>query len=154
MKKFEAELMQGGRGGVYIKIPFNVQEVFGKKGQIKVKVTFDGFLNRGSLVPMGDECHVIGIRKEIRTAIKKDIGDTVKVTLELDTEKRIVVIPEDIKEAFLTIEGLFEFYTQMCYTHRKEVVEWIDSAKKIETRNNRIIKAIKILTKMKEKKHV
>ncbi len=153
MKKFEAELLKGGRIGVYIKIPFDVEKVFGNKGQVKVKVTFDGYLYRSSLVPMGDNQHVIGVKKEIRTAIKKDVGDFVFVTLEIDTEKRIVIIPADIKEAFLTEEGLFEFYTQMCYTHRKEVVEWITSAKKIETRNNLIIKAITILKTMKEKKY-
>ena len=44
-----------------------------------------------------------------------------------------------------TIEGLTELYYKQSYTHRKEYVNWINEAKKIETRNRRIVKAIEML---------
>jgi len=65
----------------YVEIPFDVRAVFGK-GRVAVDATFDGVPYRGSLVKMGTECHIIGIRKEIRRQIGKQAGDTVKVTLK------------------------------------------------------------------------
>jgi uncharacterized protein YdhG (YjbR/CyaY superfamily) len=67
--------------GAYIEIPFNVQEEFGK-GRVPVHATFDGEPYDGSVVKMGTPCHIIGIRKDIRTKINKQPGDTIKVTLE------------------------------------------------------------------------
>ncbi len=70
-----------GIDGAYVEIPFDVKKEFGK-GRVKVCATFDGVAYEGSLVKMGTPCHIIGIRKDIRAAIKKQAGDTVKVTLK------------------------------------------------------------------------
>ena len=64
----------------YIEIPFDVKAIFGK-GRVPVSATFDGEQYDGQLVKMGTECHIIGIRKDIRTKINKQAGDTVAVTL-------------------------------------------------------------------------
>ena len=70
----------------YIAIPFDIKTEFGK-GRLKVHVTFDGELYDGSIVNMGVKnadgsvCYIIGIRKNIRTKIRKESGDTVCVTI-------------------------------------------------------------------------
>ncbi len=56
-----------------------------------------------------------------------------------------IIVPEDFIQAMSTIEGLTELYYKQSYTHRKEYVNWISEAKKIETRNRRIVKAIEML---------
>src|SRR5690606_37223624 len=84
----------------YVIVPFNVKEVFGTKGQVKVKATFDGFEYRGSLAPMGDGYHVLGIRKDIRKAIGKSFGDVVDVKIERDLEPRMVNILPELETAF------------------------------------------------------
>lgn len=66
--------------GAYVEIPFDVKAEFGK-GRVPVLATFDGEPYEGSLVRMKTPCHIIGIRKEIRTKIGKQPGDTIKVTL-------------------------------------------------------------------------
>ena len=65
----------------YVKIPFDVRKVFGK-GRVSVYATFDGFPYEGSIVRMGLPCHIIGIRKDIRSQIGKQVGDTVRVTIK------------------------------------------------------------------------
>ncbi len=67
--------------GAYIEIPFDVRKEFGK-GRVKVNATFDGVEYQGSVVKMGTPCHIIGIRKDIRTKIKKQPGDIIKVTIK------------------------------------------------------------------------
>jgi len=72
--------------GAYVEFPFDVRREFGK-GRVKVQAAFDGHPYRGSLVRMGTECHIIGVRKDIRAAIGKQPGDTVRVTIREDGER-------------------------------------------------------------------
>ena len=66
--------------GAYVEFPYDVRKEFGK-GRVKVHATFDGCAYEGSLVRMGTQCHIIGIRKDIRAAIGKQPGDTIAVTI-------------------------------------------------------------------------
>jgi hypothetical protein len=72
--------------GAYIEFPYNIKAEFGK-GRVKVHATFDGELYDGSIVNMGVKnldgtvCYIIGIRKDIRTKIGKQAGDSVRVTI-------------------------------------------------------------------------
>lgn len=66
--------------GAYVEIPFDVKAEFGK-GRVPVTATFDGVEYEGSLVRMGTPCHIIGLRKDIRSRINKQPGDVVHVTL-------------------------------------------------------------------------
>lgn len=63
----------------YVEFPYDVEEEFGTKGQVKVKVTIDGFEYRGSLAKMGGESHRLGLTQKIRQKINKNPGDTVEV---------------------------------------------------------------------------
>ena len=40
--------------GIGFIVPFNVEKVFGKKSQVKVKGTIDGYEYRSSIAPMGE----------------------------------------------------------------------------------------------------
>ncbi len=85
------------------------------------------------------------VKKEIRQAIGKSAGDTVKVVMEIDTEPRIVVVPEDFQQALENDTKAKETFEAFSYTHKKEYVEWIEGAKKQETRENRIKKAVEMI---------
>ncbi|MFV0344197.1 MAG: DUF1905 domain-containing protein [Anaerocolumna sp.] len=79
--EFEAEIKKvPDIDGAYVEIPFDVKAEFGK-GRVPVTATFDGIVYEGSLVRMKTPCHIIGIRKDIRTQINKQPGDIIKVTL-------------------------------------------------------------------------
>lgn len=126
-------------------LPVNVYEIFGKKGLVKVKATFDGYLYRGTLQPQGDGRHALIVRKDIQKSIGKRAGDTIHVTIEEDTEERLVTVPTDflsLLEQNPPAKALFE---TLAYTHRKEYVRWIEEAKRQETREKRLAKAIELL---------
>lgn len=84
--KFESQIYASevGKGGAYIIFPYDIREEFGK-GRVKVRATFDGVDYQGSIVNMGVKnedgsiCYILGIWKDIRKKIEKDIGDTVSV---------------------------------------------------------------------------
>jgi|GEM_PF-1041424 len=74
--------------GAYIAIPFDIKERFGK-GRLKVYATFNGEPYSGSIVNMGIKnadgsvCYILGIRKDIRAKIGKQVGDMVEVNIEV-----------------------------------------------------------------------
>ena len=133
-----------------IDFPYSVEEIYGVKGQVKVKVTYDGVEYRGSLAKMGHHCHFLIVRKDIRKLIGKNAGDTVWVTVQRDLEERIVVVPEDLAALFKQHPEAEALYEKLAYTHRKEYVQWINDAKKPETRSNRVAKTIEMLLNKKK----
>lgn len=146
VQEFEAVLIKDdGTNGLYIRIPFNVQEVFNKKSQVKVKGSIDGYPYRGSIHPYGG-IHYMGVKKEIREAIGKAQGDTVKVVMEMDTQPGTVIVPVKLEDALKKDKKAKAAFEKLSYTHKKEYVEWIECAKKEETRDRRIKKAIERLT--------
>jgi hypothetical protein len=142
--KFQAEIKPSDRGGAFVIFPYDVEQVFGKK-RVKVKTTIDGVPYRGSLVRMGGQDHILGILKEIRERIGKNIGDTIAIQLEEDTDPRIVIIPLDMKKALSKSQEANRFFQQLAYSNKRKYVQWVENAKNIGTRQRRILKAIEML---------
>lgn len=135
----------------YIEFPYNVEELFGKKGQVKVKVQFDNLLEyRGSLANMGTGCHVLGVTQEIRGKLNKSFGDSIEVTLEEDTQPREIMVPDAIVQALKNNPEARNFYDSLSYTNRKELISWVQSAKKDETRNRRLAEFIRLMGNKKK----
>lgn len=99
---FKATILQSGNiNAAYVEFPFSVQELFGKKGQVKIKAVFDGKVEyRGSLAKMKSDCHILGLTQDIRKQLGKSFGDKVEVELWEDLEERKVSIPEDVHQLF------------------------------------------------------
>jgi hypothetical protein len=89
--------------------------------------------------------HLLGLSNANRRAAGVAIGDEVGVELELDTEPRVVVEPEDFARALDDDPVARAAYDNLAYSHKREHVRAIESAKKPETRQRRIEKAIATL---------
>lgn len=136
----------------YIEFPYDGEKEFGKKGQIKVKAWFNGFLYRGSLVKMGFKCHWIGLNKEVRNAIGKTMGDKIHIVIEEDRDERAVTVPPELSVAFEAHPQAKLIFDKVSYTHKKEYVQYLTEAKKEETREKRLAKIINMLLEPNRKK--
>lgn len=145
--QFSATIKQNGNmNAAFVEFPFSTEELFGKKGQVKVKALFDGSVEyRGSLSKMKSDCHILGLTQEIRKKLGKTFGDEVSVSLVEDKEERTVEIADDIASVFNETPKAKELFDRMSYTHRKEYIRWIEEAKKPETRENRKVKMIQMI---------
>ena len=143
---FTAVIQNAGGGGAFVEVPFDVEQAFGSK-KPKVKATIEGVPYRGTLVRMGTECHVLIILKGIREQIGKTFGDEVTISVEPDTEPRLIEIPPDLAKELKKDKEAKAFFDKLSYTHQKEYVTWINEAKKQETRQNRILKTLEMLKK-------
>jgi hypothetical protein len=145
---FAAKIQDAGGGGAYVEIPFDVEAAFGAK-RPKVRALIEGIPYRGTLTRMGTECHILGIRKDIREQIGKTFGDEVEISLEEDTEPRTVEMPAELVQALETEPEAKAYFEKLSYSHQKEYVNWIEEAKKNETHQKRVKKTVEMLKQKK-----
>lgn len=143
--QFAATIEAGRRGGALVRIPFDVREEFGTRGQVKVHATFDGAAYRGSLAPMGGGEHALGVTKAVRDAIGKDVGDEVRVALWRDTVMRTVDLPPELSAALAKSPEARRRYEALSHTHRREYAQWVAEAKRQETRDRRAARTVERL---------
>src|SRR5215208_3171895 len=113
---FTAVIQNAGGGGAFVEVPFDVEKEFGSK-RPKVKAMIEGIPYRSTLMRMGTECHILGILKETRQQIGKTFGDEVTVTVEPDTEPRLVEIPKDLMKELKKDNEAQGFFDKLSYTH-------------------------------------
>ncbi len=142
--KFTAKIEPAGGGGAYILFPYDTEKEFGTKGRVPVKVSFNGVAYTGSLVKYGRPQHMLPILKNIREQIGKGPGEMVDVVLERDGAVRTVEVPPPFA-ALLKKEKLLTGFEKLSFTHRKEYCRWIGEARKEETRQARMTKAVDML---------
>ena len=140
---FTATIQNAG-GGAFVEVPFDVEAAFASK-RPRVKAMIESVPYRGILTRMGAEYHMLIILKEIREKIGKTFGDEVTISVEPDTEPRLIEVPAELKKAFKTEKEAKAFFEKLSYTHQREYVAWINEAKREETRQNRILKTIEML---------
>jgi hypothetical protein len=148
-KSFTAEIKNAGGGGAFVEVPFDVEEAFGSK-RPKIKAMIEGVPYRGILTRMGSDHHMLIILKGIREQIDKTLGDEVKITVEPDTEPRVIELPKDLMKEFKKDREAKAFFDKLSYTHQREYIMWINEAKREETRQNRVMKTIEMLKQGKK----
>ncbi len=151
-QKFKVKLLShAGTEAAILKPPFDVVEVFQRKGRVPVKGTINGFPFRSSLMNMGDG-HMMVVNAELRAGAKCKAGDIVTVLMELDDDKRTVEVPASLKKIIDRDPKAREFWPKLSFTHQKEYVREIEGAKRPETREKRIAAMMDALRKGQRKK--
>jgi hypothetical protein len=141
--EFDAVLQRGEaeNSQAFVVFPFSAAEKFGSEGRIPVVARFDEEEYRGSLVDYAGGEHLILVLKSIRERLGKDEGDTVRVSICLDTSERVVELAEDARIA-LEDSGAMPAFRAMSYTHQREYERWIEEVKRPETRARRISRTV------------
>lgn len=144
---FETKLVRPAGVGTwtFAPIPFDLAEEVGVRARIRVKGTVDGKQFHCSLLPAGGGKHFIVVKKELRDAIGKKNGERVKVEMDLDSTPVVVAVPDDLARALAKNKRAAAYLEKIAPSHRKAYVNWINAAKKPETRKARIERAIAML---------
>jgi uncharacterized protein DUF1905/bacteriocin resistance YdeI/OmpD-like protein len=134
-------IAQPNPGGVlFIEIPETVVRKLGAGKRVPVRVTLNGAKYRSTIAVYGDR-YYLPARKEIREAAKLVPGGRARVSLELDTAPRTVDVPADLARALAT-SRLRPVFDGLSFSHRKEFADSVTSAKRPETRGDRINKVV------------
>jgi bacteriocin resistance YdeI/OmpD-like protein/uncharacterized protein DUF1905 len=143
--RFKVKL-EGKEAGVVAAItpPVDVPEIFGTRARVPVRGTINGFPFRSSLMPMRG-CHMMPVSKVLRDGAGVNPGEIVEVVMERDDEKRTVEAPVVLKKLLAKNKAAKANWEKMGFTHKKEIALWIEAAKKEETRERRVAKAMEVL---------
>lgn len=109
-----------------------------------VRATVNGFEWRTSVTRMRGE-FLLGLNREVRESAGVQAGDTVEVAIELDSDPREVEIPDALARALSADAGAQAAFERLAFTHRKEYARWVAEAKREETRDRRVARALEML---------
>lgn len=134
-----------GKGGwIYALIPKVAVQKSKSFGWVKVKGTIDGFgISKYNLMSISGDRLFLPVRAEIRKKIKKEEGDYVHVILYPDHEP--LDVPEELLLCLKEEPAALTFFNKLSEAQQKMYVQWIYSAKKEDTKVDRMAKAIDLL---------
>lgn len=145
-KQYILEKFPGKGGWTFARIPEikpNKKVPFGWR---KVKGTIDGVeISKYHLMPMGNGNLFLPVKAEIRKKIKKTVGDFVHVILFPDNDP--LEVPEEMLLCLEDEPEALEFFNSLSESEQKYYVQWVYSAKKEETKVDRLAKTINRLVK-------
>jgi len=119
-----------------IPVPDEAVVTLGAGKRAPVKATINGYTYQTTLAVMRGTS-MLSLSALHRNAAGLAAGDSVDVTLELDSEPRVVEVPADLATALSEhdVRGAFD---SLSNSARKEHVRQVESAKAQETRERRI----------------
>ena len=144
---FETTIVRDG-AMCFIPVPFDPKPVFGKV-RAPVKVTVHGprdYTYASTIASMG-EGPCLPLRKSHREAAGLEGGETLRVTLTLDSSERVVAPPPDLVAALDASPAAWAGWRALSYSHQREHVDAIEGAKKADTRARRIAAAVAAVAK-------
>jgi uncharacterized protein YdeI (YjbR/CyaY-like superfamily) len=138
-KRFQATLVHGDSrlGWVIIRIPFDVQKLWGKRGQIRVKGEINGFPFGTSLFPTGAGGHILLVNKRMQKGGGVTVGQAARFCLQPDLAARVITLPAELKRFLDEDKSLRRWYDALNPSTRAEIGKWIVDVKSGEARRRR-----------------
>ena len=142
--RFKARVLLAGKTATGVEVPARVVEALGSTKRPLVRVTINGYRYRSAIAPMGGT-FMLGISDEVRKNAGVSAGDSIDVDVELDTEKREVEVPPELKKALAKDAAARKYFESLSYSRKVALVNPIANGKTTETRERNLAKAMKEL---------
>jgi hypothetical protein len=141
-RRFQAVLRKGRGGGHTVEVPLDVRGLFGE-ARPPVRGTVNGTRFRTRISVYGGT-YYLGFNRDLREAAHIADGDELTIVLERDEAPREVDVPKALADV-LAAGGVRDTFDALSFTHRREYVRWIEEAKREDTRERRLAKAVEML---------
>lgn len=123
---------------VIARIPIDLAQIWGKRGQIKVQGEINGFAFTATLFPDGEGHHFLIVNKKMLSGGKTAAGLTAKFRIQQDTTPRITVAPpRELLRELAQSKRLQKYFESMSPSRRHEIAKWIVQCKTTEARTRR-----------------
>lgn len=143
-QQYVLKKMQMKGGWTYVELPEIPKHLKQPFGWVPVKGTIDGFeIKQFKLWTLASGNMFMPVKAEIRKKIKKEGGDSVHITLFYDDSP--LVVPDEFLMCLVESPKAYSVFQSFSQTSQKHYVDWIYGTKNVETRVNRIAKAIEKL---------
>ena len=109
-----------------------------------MRVTINGYTYRSTVFPAGGQ-YLLPVSAEVRAGAHISAGDALEVEVELDTEPRVIAVPDDLAVALDQDSTARRFFDGLSYSNQRGIIQSVEGAKTAETRQRRIEKAVEKL---------
>jgi uncharacterized protein YdeI (YjbR/CyaY-like superfamily) len=138
-----------------VRIPFDVANVWGVRGQLRVKGEINGFAFQTSLFPNGRGGHYLLVNQQMKKGGKASVGTAARFRLEPDTAKRELALPVELERALAEDRALLRWFRGLNESTRKYTAQWVAGAKSAEARERRAIQlAERLMATMEAEKEL
>jgi hypothetical protein len=137
-------IVQDSDMNLFVQVPEPLVESFGKGKRPPILVTVNGVDYRTRVMVYGGK-YLIGFRRDITAAAGLAPGQEIELGLELDESPRDVELPEDFAAILAADSEAARRFEQLSFSNRKEYVDWLQGAKRAETRQRRLAEVAPLL---------
>ena len=149
---FRAVVESARGGGHVVEVDADVAEKLGAKHRTRVRGTLDEAEYRSNLISMGGRL-VLGVHKATLRAAGRDTGDTVRVTMAIDTEPLPHdEVPDVLARALKENARARSAWESLPPSHRRRYAGFITEAKRDETRARRVEDSIRQMIEWAEER--
>lgn len=138
------EKMTGRFAWSYVEFPHDVKELFGKRGEVRVKCLINGVAADRALMPTKSGYHILVFGGDLRkkAGIRKP-GDLVNVELWLDPEPDRITIPEALAETLDFLPEMKAAWDKLTPGMKRSMCYWVGSAKTEPTQAKRVAELLR-----------
>jgi hypothetical protein len=123
----------------FLTLPREASVKLPSRGMTSVEGTFNGLAFRATLQPDGQGGHWLKVDRKFREAAGAEAGDVVSLEIAPAAEEPEPRVPADLRKALLAADPKARaVWSDITPVARRDWIQWIESAKRAETRVKRI----------------
>ena len=136
----------------FLTLPKDASAKLPSRGMTTVEGTINGFPFRATLEPDGQRSHWLRVDRKLREAAGADAGDVVTLEIAPSGEEPEPRVPADLRRALAAAHPKARaVWSDISPVARRDWIQWIESAKREETRLKRIENGCDMLAKGKRR---
>lgn len=149
--RFRAELELNGKTATGITVPAEVIDALGAGKRPRVTVTLNGHTFDITLGSMGG-VPTIPVSAAVRTAAGVEAGEILEVDLAVATAPAAVTVPDDLRAELRSDSNASGFFDRLTVSQQRGYTDWIEQAKKPDTRARRVEQTMAALREHKKRR--
>jgi hypothetical protein len=136
----------------FLTLPKEASAKLPSRGMVSVEGTLNGLAFRATLEPDGQGGHWLKVDQTLREAAGAEAGDAISLEIAPMAEEPEPSVPADLRQALAAADlKARAVWSDITPVARRDWIQWIESAKREETRLKRIESACDMLAKGKRR---
>ena len=136
----------------FLILPKNASAKLPSRGMTAIEGTINGVPFQATLEPDGQKSHWLKVDRKLREAAGAEAGDVVSLEIAPVAEEPEPRVPADLRKALAAAHPKARaVWSDITPVARRDWIQWIESAKREETRLKRIVSACDMLAKGKRR---
>ncbi|MBI1841772.1 MAG: DUF1905 domain-containing protein [Verrucomicrobia bacterium] len=131
---------------IFLTLPKEASATLPSRSMTSVEGTFNGLAFQATLEPDGQGGHWLKVDRKMREGAGAEAGDVVTLEIAPVAEEPEPRVPTDLRKALAAAPpGARKVWSDITPIARRDWIQWITSAKRMETRARRIVNACAML---------